>query len=304
MIHAFLIMAHNNWLQLQQLIKLIDSESHDIYIHIDKKCKDYDEEKLRNVALKSKVYFYQEHKVFWGGFSQVEVELFLFERACENHYDYYHLISGADLPLKQNEEMDAFFEDNKGLEFIDFDEEKLKNDPEISRRTRLFHFLQNFRRISQNKHVNAFFVFWERCLLLVQIILHIDRTRKLDWTIKYGSNWVSITDGLVREILSQRKKIEKVFKWTNCADEIFVQTVAFNSEYRSMIYDNGNNSEMNNMRLIDWDRGCDGSPYTFRNGDYELLKKTDALFARKFSEVIDKDIIIRVINGVENGFGL
>lgn len=33
---AFLIVAHNNFEMLKFLIKSLDSEEHDIYIHIDK----------------------------------------------------------------------------------------------------------------------------------------------------------------------------------------------------------------------------------------------------------------------------
>ncbi|WP_051545077.1 beta-1,6-N-acetylglucosaminyltransferase [Butyrivibrio sp. MC2021] len=301
--HAFLIIAHNNWWQLKQLIKLLDSESHDLYIHIDKRSKNYDEQQFCNIALKSRVKIFQEYKVYWGGFSQVEVELFLLGKASEFNYDYYHIISGGDLPLKSNYEIDAFFENNRGYEFIDYDESKLNNDPEISRRTRIYHFLQNYRRISSFSFVNSIFIFCERCLLLLQMIFGVNRTRRLDWTIKYGSNWVSITDGMAKEVLKQKEKIGKVFKWTNCADELFIQTVAFNSIYKDNIYDNGLTDVMNNMRLVDWERGSNGSPYTYRNDDYEYLIKSNALFARKFSEGVDKDIIERIIdylNGEKN----
>ena len=39
---AFLIIAHNNWWQLKQLIRLLDAENHDIYIHIDAKSRDFE----------------------------------------------------------------------------------------------------------------------------------------------------------------------------------------------------------------------------------------------------------------------
>lgn len=116
--HAFLIIAHNNWWQLKQLIQLLDAENHDIYVHIDKKSKSFSEKDFSNLTSEAKVYFFQEYEVFWGGFSQVQVELFLFEKAYQQKYDYYHLISGADLPLKSNLEIDAFFEKNQGKEFM------------------------------------------------------------------------------------------------------------------------------------------------------------------------------------------
>ena len=89
--HAFLIIAHNNWGQLKKLIQLLDAENHEIYIHIDKKSKDFMENEFVDITKKSKVFIFQEYEVFWGGFSSVQVELFLFEKAYALQYDYYHL---------------------------------------------------------------------------------------------------------------------------------------------------------------------------------------------------------------------
>lgn len=72
--------------------------------------------------------------------------MFLLEQAYIEGYDYYHIISGVDLPLKNNKEIDLFFEENKGKEFILYDNNILEDNPEISRRTKYYHFLQNYRR--------------------------------------------------------------------------------------------------------------------------------------------------------------
>jgi hypothetical protein len=216
------------------------------------------------------------------------------EQAREFGYDYYHIISGADLPLKSNREFDAFFEQNQGKEFIDYDEEKLANDPEIRRRTRLYHYLQNYRRRYRHKILNGIFTFLERVSLCIQIVLRVNRVKNLDWHIKYGSNWVSITDNLVRTILNENDKIKKVFSNTNCSDELFVQTVAFNQGFQDCIYKPQSKNKLSNMRYIDWKRGVNGNPYTFTIDDYETLRGADALFARKFSETTDKEIIKKI----------
>ena len=83
-----------------------------------KKSKSFSEKDFSNLTAESKVYFFQKYEVFWGGFSQVQVELFLLEKAYQQKYDYYHLVSGADLPLKSNRKIDTFFEKNQGKEFI------------------------------------------------------------------------------------------------------------------------------------------------------------------------------------------
>lgn len=297
--HAFLIIAHNNWWQLKQLIQLLDAENHDIYVHIDKKSKSFSEEDFSNFTSKSKVYFFQEYEVFWGGFSQVQVELFLFEKAYQKKYDYYHLISGADLPLKSNQEIDVFFEKNQGKEFILYDNEKLQNDPEISRRTKYYHYLQDYRRRYSRKWENEFFTFCERVSLVMQIVLHVNRVKELDWTVKYGSQWVSITNDLVAVLLKQKNKITKVFSCTNYADELFVQTVAYNCGFKDRIY-YPEDGLTENVRFIDWMRGKNGNPYTFRNQDYQSLHMNKNLFARKFSESIDKEIIQRISSEIQN----
>lgn len=296
--HAFLIIAHSNWWQLKKLIECLDSENHDIYVHIDKKSVDFNEKYFENCTDESSVRFYQEYKVYWGGFSVVQVELFLFEKAYDKHYDYYHVISGMDLPLKNNKEIDDFFTNNKGKEFILFDDHALNSNPEIRRRTRYYHFLQNYRRRYNNIWKNNFFTFCERVLLVIQILFRVNRVRKLDWKIKYGSNWVSITDKLVNVILDNKEKITKIFKYTNCSDELFVQTIAYNCGFINRIYCL-KNGQTSNVRFIDWERGKNGNPYTFKIDDLEVLSKANDmdtnLFARKFSETVDKKVIEEIL---------
>ena len=268
--HAFLIIAHNNWWQLKKLIECLDSDTHDIYVHVDKKSKDFDESYFRNSVIKSSLKFYREYEVYWGGFSQVQVEMFLLKQAYANGYDYYHIISGADLPLKSNEEIDSFFEENKGKEFILYDEDALKENPEISRRAKYYHFLQNYRRRYTEKWKNSFFTFCERISLALQIIIGVNRVKNLDWQIKYGSQWVSITDELVKVILANKEKITSVFSYTNCADELFIQTIAFNCGFKDHIFQPAD-KQAANLRCIDWSRGKNGNPYTYRLKDIDML---------------------------------
>ena len=297
--HAFLIIAHSNWWQLRELIKALDAEGHDIYIHVDKKADDFNIADFNGITRYSSVYIFSEYEVFWGAFSVVQSELFLFEKAFHQEYDYYHLISGSDLPIKSNREIDAFFELNRGKEFISYDNEQLKYDSEISRRTRYYHFLQSYRRRYSQRWKNEFFTFCERVSLVTQIVLRVNRIKNLDWEVKYGSQWVSISNELVAEILRQKKKIIKVFHCTNCADELFIQTIAYNCGFKKDIYcpENGMHG---NVRFIDWTRGEGGSPYTFKLSDYKLIKQSKDLFARKFSENVDKSLICKILSLIDD----
>lgn len=288
--HAFLIIAHTNWWQLAMLMKQLDHPDNDLFIHIDKKAKDFDESRFQGLLKYSGVKFYREYPVYWGGYSQVQTEMLLFREAASVGYDYYHIMSGGDLLLKPMAEFHSFFEKNKGKEFIEFNDKQLQTDPEISRRTRLYHFLQDYRRRYKHQFLNGVFTFFERLSLLTQMILRVNRTKNLDWEIRYGSNWVSITHQLVGVLLSQEEKIEEVFSRSNSGDELFVQTAAYNCGFLDRIY-RDENGFTNNKRLVDWERGANGNPYTFRREDLELLNGSDALIARKFSETVDREII-------------
>lgn len=45
--HAFLIMAHTNFSQLQTLIRLLDDPRNDIYLHVDKRAKTYRPDRIK-----------------------------------------------------------------------------------------------------------------------------------------------------------------------------------------------------------------------------------------------------------------
>ena len=117
--HAYLIMAHNNFEQLNKLLQLLDYEENDIYVHIDKKSK-LDKEYLLKHIKKSNVIFTDRVKVTWGSFSQIQAELVLLKESVKNNYEYYHLISGFDLPIRKQEVIHEFFSKNTGKIFVHF----------------------------------------------------------------------------------------------------------------------------------------------------------------------------------------
>lgn len=291
--HAYLIMAHNDWDQLERLIELLDSKNADIYVHIDKRATLFPKYYFEKICKYSKISFFSKYKNYWGGFSLVQSEIFLLREASRFNYDYYHLLSGSDLPIKPIKKIEAFFEANDGKEFIHFDTDKrLEIDKEIWRRTALYHFLQNYRKISKMTWLNKVFTFIEHILLGIQLVFNVDRLKKKNVKIYYGSQWFSITHAFTQYVLSNQDKIDKLFRYTSCSDELLMQTLIMESPYKDNLYIRvrGNFNEAN-MRLIDWQRGKNGSPYTWKHIDYEILKCTKCLFARKFNSGFSEEII-------------
>lgn len=66
------------------------------------------------------------------------------------------------------------------------------------------------------------------------------------------------------------EKITSVFSYTNCADELFIQTIAFNCGFKDHIFQPVG-KQAANLRCIDWSRGKNGNPYTYRLKDIDML---------------------------------
>ncbi len=77
-----------------------------------------------------------------------------------------------------------------------------------------------------------------------------------EWYLKKGTQWFSITDSLARYVLERREWIEETFHDTYCCDEVFLQTIIYNSQFvNNLYYAKKEDSYSSNMRMIDWTRG-------------------------------------------------
>lgn len=278
---AFLIMAHNNLPMLQALISSLDHKKVDIYIHIDLKFKDFKEEVLLDKIQFSNIYFVDKQKVFWGGYSQIQVELSLFRAAyfSSQNYTYYHLMSGQDVLLQPIDSILEYFSNQYPSQFIEYD----RVDESTLKRIKFYYPFQdriNKRSISSRV---------AKVGVEVQKILRVDRIKKNELAFYKGSNWVSITRDAVGSILKETKPIiEKSFKNGFLVDEMYKQTIIGQTKHK---YDIKNN----NLRYIDWERG---NPYTFKVSDLPELISSNKLFARK---VTDPSIIKQIRQNFQEG---
>lgn len=286
--HAFLIVAHKDDFVFRTLIKLLDDKDNDIFIHMDKKNKSYDQKSIEKMVQNSNVYNIKRKKVNWGGYSLTDVEVRLIEEATKNDkYMYYHLISGADLPIKNQKYIHRFFYDNQGCEFVRIQEEEFKYNERIS----YYYWLQEILGRNKNKFGKAI----RKISLKIQKAIKIKRNPNIEF--QKGTNWCSITDDFARYVVSKKKWIKKVFKYTICSDEIFLQTLLINSRFKEKLYHKHFDNDIHSiMRLIDWNRG---KPYTFKIEDYEELKSSDMLIARKFQSEVDEKIVKKIYDDIK-----
>lgn len=285
--HAFLIIAHNHFDILEKLIKMLDHERNDIFLHIDKRVKDFDQERFSKLLKKSNIFFTRRMAVYWGHSSQVDCELLLLE-ACLNQgkYQFVHLLSGVDLPIQTQNYIHSFFDRHPNTQFLQvgWAEKHLY-------RLNRYHFFLKHTEISVGIKTLV-----NKVNNIVTEKLNINRLKKYNqMEVVKTANWFSISGECAEYVYSKRKFIKKLTRFTVCADEMFLGTVIYDSPYWKQVY-NPEPSWDGHMRYIDRIRNIGSSPHTFTIGDKKLIEESEMLFARKFDETVDSEIIEFIYN--------
>ena len=285
--HAYLILAHSHFGQLRKLVELLDDSRNDIFIHVDARAEGFDRRCLDGACRYSTVTLIEPRiRVHWGGVSIMRAELELLKAAALGSYDCYHLLSGMDLPIKSQDAIHEFFDRNAGKEFIQMWQMK-KSTPSRFRYFTLFP--EGAGSFGTNLLNNIF--------KGLQMAVGFRINRDVDF--HFGSQWFSISDELAKYIIDREDWLEKVFRHTNTCDEIFLPTLVWSSPFRDKLYEPSespaNSIGMGNARFIDWTRGESvRHPWTFRNEDWDLLHNVPQMFARKFDESVDNEIIEKI----------
>ena len=287
--HAYLILAHKNWNQLMTLLSLLDDSHNDIFLHIDRYAADAPIEQLRASVKKAQLVFVKRIGCSWGDYSLVKAELELLKEATKAPHAYYHLLSGQDLPLKPQKEIRQFFEKNTGQEFVEFSNMIPEAFNRMKKRLCYYTFFQH--SIGHAKKTGIFYFVmrrFQKLTVFIQKQLGVNRLKGMESQFYFGSQWFSITDAFARYVLSREAWIEKHFHLTTIPDEHFMQTLLMQSPFRGKV------SPMH-IRLINWKerslRKKWGSPDDFTTDDYDLLRSSEYLFARKFDETVNAEII-------------
>lgn len=284
--HAYLIIAHNQPQLLKMLCQLLDHPCHDIFIHVNAEAEGFDFEEIKNAVKSSCITFIPRVVVKWGGYSLVNCEVNLLKAAtAKNVYSYYHLLSGADLPLRSAQQLYEFFENNNGREFVDVGYGESKWDARMEKRIRYYYPLRD-----KFNARNSFAGLIEKKMVKLQQKMGVNRIKDIDKKIASGSQWFSITHRLAQHVLDNGQWIEKYFKYCGCGDEMFLQMLVRDTEFEKNLY---KEKSPCNSRYIDWKRG---NPYTFKEQDFDELMESGCMFARKFDIKNNPQICYKIYN--------
>lgn len=292
--HAYLIIANKNFSQLQTLLTLLDDVRNDIYLLIDAKAtSEIPVFKLNTSTLN----ILPQMKIYWGSYSLIEAEIRLFKSAIHVGYDYYHLISGDDLPIATQDEIHGFFDKNPNKIFLTYSNMYMKK--EIAKRTKKYLFDKHFR----DKDTILKHFFWSGFRKLESTILVFQKSRVSIELIDYASNWLSVDHEFAEAIIKNEKWIHHNFCGGFLVDEVFIPTLVNYLSMNSKVYydvpvqDNFDELQ-GNLRYINW---WQGNPYTWREdslNDLKYAKKLGHFFSRKFDKNIDEQIIKLVVSEI------
>lgn len=283
---AILLLIHKN---LEATIRLIAyfKGNCDIFVHIDKDFRLSKKEFDRLKTQKGVVEVVQRYKVNWGGFSILQAERLLLQLALKkSDFNYVHLLSGQDYPIKP---LDTFLEF-----FATADKEYLQHthlphpnwDNNTMQRLQYFFFMDHLP-VKQDADVKKL---WHLGHSLAQY--GIKRSIPDHFMHLYGgSQWFSISREAAKAILAHTQKHPSFYRrmrFVYCPDEIYFTTVLMNIDYPKKQEIIGHN-----LRFIKWPFANAQHPKEIGPTDLRLLAASNAFFARKMGDKSNelKDLI-------------
>ena len=272
--HAYLILAHTEFEVLKLLVSCLDDPRNDIYVHFDKKVSVLPELQTKQAGL---TVLDQRVDVRWGAPSMIEAEFALFEAAlAQGPYQYYHLLSGVDLPLKSQDYIHDYCDRHDGDEFIGYTWTRMPDS--FRRKVQCWHlFPERFK--SRNWCIRTL----RASFLRLQEALGLYRNKDVDF--KKGSQWVSITERMACYFVGHKDWARRTFQGSFCCDELVMQTLCWMSPYREHIHSLDSDGA-GCLRAISWRKRPETEEMMLRDWnstDYDFLAESPALFARKFN---------------------
>lgn len=266
---AYLILVHRYPNQFKRLFKAIYHPANHYVIHVDKRSGIELQNEIQDFLVNyPNASMLKSEKAIWGGYSLVDAELRGIQELLKMglKWEFFINLSAQDFPLKSQTYIHHFLSHHIGKDFL-----KVLN--QFQARPDTMHRVED--------------IFTE---LGDEIISEpiVKRPFLTGVTPYIGNQWVILSRKFC-EFVTHSPEVERFKKFyenTLIADEGFFQTVIMNTSYKSVIVND-------DKRTIDWIPMGDIKlrPRDFTINDAGFLMTNQDLFARKFDETIDGDIL-------------
>ncbi|WP_443939081.1 beta-1,6-N-acetylglucosaminyltransferase [Pedobacter sp. MW01-1-1] len=276
---AHIIMAHKNPEQIKRLIESLNHPNFYFFIHLDKKVSIQDFEFIGTLP---RVHFIKKRiSCNWAGYSFVEAMLSATKEVLESGQPFSHInmLSGQDYPIKNVNEIDDFFKQNTEKSFLTYQSATEESWWEHAKnRVEDYHFIDF-------SYKGRYFVQWLANAILPK------RTFPLNVKLygKNDSSWWAITSDCAKylvQFVEKNTKLQRFMRYTWGSDEFLIPTVLLSSIFANTIVNN-------NLRQTDWSAGG-ANPKIFLKEDFKSLATSDKLFARKFDQEVDSEILDQI----------
>ena len=274
--HALLIQAHQD---ISYFIKLAKIQPNvNFYVHMDAKSHDFPKNDMANLA--NVVFLTDRVPVHWGGFSQIEATLKLFETAFANEDNaYFHLLSGEDVVLQPFEVIEKQWQ-----QWFDFQAMMTcKIAPQYA-----------YRFIMDSPHADSN---WQRQLtgkIITKLQQGVAKVKPYHSPIYFGSQWFSVTRADWEKIVPFTDEYSDFFRHKLVPDEHFFQTLICEKLTQQQHSQKNSANQLrlsnNNKRLIVFDKAINNgnSPIYLDLLKLERAKFDGYWFARK----VKKDVAL------------
>jgi hypothetical protein len=267
-------LAYKDPQQIERLVKRLYHPNFHFYIHVD---LNFDIKPFEFLGDIPNVFFVkQRFKMIWASYRFSETLVFIMQDLlAKKNYDFISFFSGQDYPIKDTDEIYEYYLNNIGYSFISVEPQNSPWYEECRKRYELYHMT---------------YYSFKGTNVLVKLINSLIPKRKFPVYSKvYGgprATWLTLSAEAAHfliKTINSNKALRRFGKFTWAPDEFFFPTILLNSHLKNkVILDSG--------RYIDWSEGG-ANPKIFTKDDFSALIKSEKLFARKFDQQIDTEIL-------------
>ena len=295
---AYIVLAHKLPDQLLRLISRLNTPGTTFFIHVDQKTdKTTFDQMVGAIKDFDNVFFVKRYRSKWGQMGIVRATLSGLREISNRkmQFDHVFLISGQCYPIKSNDDIQNFLNENAGYSFFDF--HPITTDQYQNRLERLVYwhyFLGKFHLVFPREKMFNHQILdlgWRKIVRL----LPFRRKIPLGYQPFWGYQWWCLTGDCSEYIvrfLEANPSFERFFNRVWCPDEFFFQILLKNSPYAETL---------KNVCLtyVDFAQRKSHHPATLGIIDFPKFMASDKLFARKFDSSQDPEVLDRIDKSID-----
>lgn len=285
-------MAHKSPNQVHRLIARLNDGESEFFIHIDQKTDLYQFHAVKEFG--NIIHFTERFDATWGGYGLIKPYLSAMKTVKDypTKFDRILLLSGQDYPIKSNEYINNFFQKAEHSIFVNyFPIPNYQKWPGGDRggwyRVDKYYFGNKWYELFGSKSIN----------LLSTYMPFLRRKIPNGMKPYTGQTWWNLDMYALNYILDYTAKHPEYINFhrhTFVADELYVQMILANSTDEKLLKSIGNSEK----RFTIWPKPDSAHPKILSVSDFEAIQASGDLFARKFDENVDSEILDLIDNKI------